>query len=194
MDTSLNQQIAMKLAQAADLMREHSPRVLDARAAYAVAKAVADVKTPLPNPSISLFPTFSEFADILARDTNGVEAALGWAVLLGGQPRLTDDLNAIRADGALVELGAVEREEYLALRREVLRLAAATRIVEARRDLESGVTRSLDIMKKLVAMAVERSPLRAISPRPAGGCSWRGGQRGRRRLPARSARRSRVCR
>ena len=143
----------LTLARATALMDEHGPRVLDAKAAYAAAQAFADVKTPLPNPSISLLPTFTDFGELLGSDKFGVEAALGWAVLLGGKRRLTDDLNAIRADGARVELGAVGREEYLALRREFLRLAAAARVVQARRDLEGHVIASLDIMKRLVEAA-----------------------------------------
>jgi len=141
------------LGQATALMREHSPRLLDAGATHASARAFADVRTPLPNPSISLLPTFTDFGELLGSDKFGVEAALGWAVLLGGKRRLTDDLNAIRADGAFVELGAVEREEYLALRREFLRLAAAARVVQARRDLESNVVASLEFMKRLVEAA-----------------------------------------
>lgn len=143
----------LTLARATDLMREHSPRVREARARYAVEKAVADVKTPLPNPSISIAPTFTDFGELLGSDKYGVEAALGWAVLLGGKRRLTDDLNAIRAEGAFVSVGAVEREEYLALRREFLRLAAAVLVVEARRDLEATAKQSLDIMKRLVEAA-----------------------------------------
>lgn len=143
----------LTLARATDLMREHSPRVREARAEHAVEKAFADVKTPLPNPTISVFPTYTDFGELLGSDKYGVEAALGWAVLLGGKRRLTDDLNAIRAEGAFVRVGAVEREEYLALRREFLRLAAAARVVEARQELEASVKQSLDIMKRLVEAA-----------------------------------------
>ena len=101
----------LTLARATELMREHNPRVRDAGAAYAAAQAFADVKTPLPNPTIALGPTFTDFGELLSSEKWGMESALGWTVLLGGKRRLTDDVNAIRAEGAFVGLGAVQREE-----------------------------------------------------------------------------------
>ena len=64
-------------------------------------------------------PLFVGGGDVLASGERTIDAALGWSVLLGGRRRLTDDLNAIRAEAAGVEVATVEREEYLALRREI---------------------------------------------------------------------------
>ena len=110
---------ALALSRAAELMREHNPVVRNAHAAYKVERAVADVPTPMNNPTITAGPTVLS-GGMLTSDLSGVETALGWAMMLGGRRKLTDDLNAIRAESAFVAAGAVEREQYLALRREFL--------------------------------------------------------------------------
>jgi CRISPR system Cascade subunit CasA len=140
----------VSLARAAELMRAHGPRVRDARAALGVATAVADTPTPLPNPSIEAGSLFVGGGDVLASGERTIDAALGWSVLLGGRRRLTDELNAIRAEAAGVEAATVEREEYLALRREIVALALAVRVTGARRDLEKAVRASQDLLRRLV--------------------------------------------
>ena len=139
----------LSLARAAELMREHNPRLRDARAAHAGARALADTPTPLPNPSVGVGPTYR---DVLSSEW-GAEGSLGWSVLLGGRRRITDELNAIRAEAAVVDVLGVEREEYLGLRREMAGMALASRTVEARRELEATVRASLDIMRRLVEAA-----------------------------------------
>ena len=113
---------SLTLGEATALMRRFNPRVRDARAAYETEYAFAAVKTPLPNPTIEVAPTVLSGPGVLAGKNRGVEGALGWAIVLGGKRRLTDDVNAIRADAAQIDLGGVEREEYLALRREYVDL------------------------------------------------------------------------
>ncbi len=143
---------ALALSRAAELMREHNPVVRNAHAAYAVEQAVADVPTPMNNPTITAGPTVLS-GGMLTSDLSGVETALGWAMMLGGRRKLTDDLNAIRAESAFVDAGAVEREQYLALRREFLQLTAAMRRVEARRELRGTADRTLDVTRRLVDAA-----------------------------------------
>jgi len=139
----------LSLGRAVELMRERSPRLIEARAAYAVEQAVANTKTPLPNPSIELGPTYLTSG----ADRIGAEAALGWTVLLGGRRHLTDDVNAIRAEAALTEAVAVEREEYLDLRRAFVALALAARAAEAARALAATAHASADVMRRLVEAA-----------------------------------------
>jgi len=147
------QEDVVSLAQATELMREHSPRVRDARAAHVATRAFADVPTPLPNPSVAVFPTFLDAGSLLGSDRFGVDAALGWTVFLGGRRKLTDDVNAIRAEAAWIDVAAVVREEYLALRGEFITLASATFGKEARRDLQATVQTSLGFMRRLVEAA-----------------------------------------
>jgi outer membrane protein TolC len=139
----------LSLARATELMRARNPRLVSARAAHAVEAAVADTPTPLPNPVIEVAPTYLTSGG----DRLGVEAALGWSVLLGGRRRLTDDVNAIRAEAAFVDVVAVEREEYLALRRAYAALALATRTTDARRELAAAARASADVMRRLVEAA-----------------------------------------
>ncbi|MHC4974488.1 MAG: TolC family protein [Planctomycetota bacterium] len=148
------QEDVVSLAQATQLMLQHSPRVRDTRAARAASQAFADVKTPLPNPSIEVFPGFLDAAGLLDAERYGVDAVLGWTVLLSGRRRYTDDVNAIRAEAAWIDVAAVEREEYLGLRGELITLASAVLGLEARRDLQETVDTSLAFMKRLVDAAL----------------------------------------
>jgi len=132
------------LARATELMRAHNPRVREARAAYATARAVADTPTPLPNPSLEAGPL------LLAGGEVGAEGGLGWAVLLGGRRRLTDDLNAVRADAALAAAAGVEREEYLGLRRDYVGLTLAEEMLAAREELMHAVDASREATRRLV--------------------------------------------
>ena len=141
---------ALALGRAAELMAEHNPVVRNARAAYAVERTFADVPTPMNNPRIDVVPTVISAG---GATLSGVEGAFGWAIMLGGKRKLTDDVNAIRAESALVEAGAVEREQYLALRREFLQLTAAQRRLEARRELQETADRTLAVTRRMVEAA-----------------------------------------
>jgi len=124
----------VSLREAADLMRRFNPQLQRVRAAYATEQAVADVKTPLPNPTLDFAPIYTNLAS-LGSDRWGADLGLGWTILLAGKRRLTDELNAIRAEGALIDVIATEREEYLTLRAEMLELAMAGRIDRASETL-----------------------------------------------------------
>jgi len=147
------QEDVLSLARATQLMLQHSPRLRDTRAAHSATQAFADVPTPLPNPSVEVFPGFLDAGSLLGAERYGLDAVLGWTVLLSGRRRFTDDVNAIRAEAAWIEVAAVEREEYLALRGEIITLASAVLGLEARRDLQATVEKSLDFMKRLVEAA-----------------------------------------
>ena len=138
--------VVVSLERATELMRAHNPRVREARAAYAVAQAVADVPTPRPNPSLDAGPLLLDGADVLW----GAEASLGWAVVLGGTRRFTDDVNAIRAEEALVAAGGVEREEYLGLRADLCGLALAAALRRAREELAATAEVSRDTTRRLL--------------------------------------------
>jgi len=140
---------ALTLSDAAHWMLSYNPRVLEARAALGTAQGVADVPTPLANPKLDLLPIFTDIAS-LGSDRWGADVALGWTMFLGNKRKLTDDLNAIRADEARVEVQAVEREEYLSLRGEYLTLAMTERLQIATQELRGAVETSLAAMRRLV--------------------------------------------
>ena len=142
----------VSLARASELMRAHSPRLQEARAAYRTSQAVADTKTPLPNPRLDLAPIFTDVAS-LGSDQWGGDLALGWTILLGGKRRLNDELNKIRAERDLIDVGATERDEFLALRRDLIHLAMATRIEAAAQSLYKTAERSLTAVRAMVEVA-----------------------------------------
>ena len=132
-DTAADGEV-VSLREAAALMRQYNPHLQRVRAAYATEQAVADVKTPLPNPTLEVAPIFTDVAS-LGSQKWGADVGLGWTILLAGKRRLTDELNAIRAEAASIDVVATEREQYLALREEMLKLAMAGRIDAASETL-----------------------------------------------------------
>ena len=150
-DTAADGEV-VSLREAAELMRQYNPELQRVRAAYATEQAFADVKTPLPNPTVELVPIFTDVAS-LGSDKWGGEFGLGWTILLAGKRRLTDELNAIRAEAASIDVLATEREQYLALRDEMLKLAMAGRIDIASETLY----RTADIALKSIRAMVRAS-------------------------------------
>ena len=110
---------SLTLDEATALLRKHNPEIREARAAWHVQRAVAGIKTPLPNPSIGFGPVLWG-DDVLRSGSWGFEAALGWSVPLNNAQGLTDCLNLVRAQAALASAGAVERRQYLGLRADYL--------------------------------------------------------------------------
>lgn len=166
----------LTLAQAVVRMRRHNPAIREARASWEAAEAVARVKTPYPNPTISLGPLLVGGTDILSNGMGGLRAGLGWAVELANPRALKDDINRVRADAARTRAAAVERETYLALRRDYAaavlegdRAAARTGLGEAaraavavgRRLAEAGQATGVDV--RLLELDAERAHADAVS-------------------------------
>jgi len=165
----------LTLAEATALMRSHNPKIRAARADYRTEQAVACTPTPYPNPEIAVGPLLLGGFDVLDA-TWGLEAALGWTVLLTDTRTLTDHVNAVRAQAAWADLGAVEREEYLSLRsayvqvqqaiairraREALAEAAEESAATAREAVKAGASTVLDVNLLLLEAAEIRSELLA---------------------------------
>jgi cobalt-zinc-cadmium efflux system outer membrane protein len=138
------------LARATEILLEHGPRVREARGAYLSARAFADVATPLPNPSLEAGPKYVTRGEEKGRDRWGGEGGLGWAILLGGRRGLTDERNALAAEAAHVEAVGVERTEYLALRRELVALAFASRETRVREELFATAETSAGTVRRLI--------------------------------------------
>ncbi len=126
---------SLTLAEAVASMRARNPRLREAWAAYATDAAVARTPTPLPNPSLSVGPLFLEGAEILGSSRYGVEAALGWTVLLSGTREIKDDLNEARAFASFLVAAGGEREEYLRLRADLATLAFLSHRLSARQEV-----------------------------------------------------------
>jgi outer membrane protein, heavy metal efflux system len=125
------------LARAAAWMRVHGPRVRDAIAAYQTSLAVANISTPLPNPSLELGPEFGFGSGV---NTNELTAfgAVGFAIPTGGRLHYQDELNGALAELARVRAITEIRNLYLSLRQRFAGLA----IARSRESLLVEITRS----------------------------------------------------
>lgn len=140
----------LDLRGAASLMRQHNPEIRKARADAAAARRFAATPTPYPNPSVEVGPLLLGGGDVLSAATWGLEAALGWTVLLTDTPALTNDLNRVRADAALTEAAATEREQYLGLRGEFAEVLLQEDLRGAREDLAAAARTSTEIAQNAV--------------------------------------------
>ena len=141
------------LAHAAGLMLQHSPRLRELRAAQATSESVADTPTPLPNPNIFVMPTYLDLTEISRSQRWGVEVPFGWSIPIHGRLRINNELNALLAEQAQVDLVGAHREEYLGLRGEFAGMAMAIRAREATNELHQTVETSVDLMRRMVEAA-----------------------------------------
>lgn len=161
---------AMTLAEAAAVMRRNNPAIREARAAWTAASAVARVRTPPPNPEISLGPVLLAGAGVVSAPAAGLEAALSWAVPLGRTHVLQDHVNCVLREAAFARAAATERREYLALRHdfamaalELEREAAWTALTESaesgaavgRKLVDAGLASAIDV--RLLDLGAERA-------------------------------------
>lgn len=116
---------ALARTEAIDLLRRHNPRIREARAALASARAVERAGTPAPNPTLELGPLLTGGSDVLSAGAWGLEAVVGWTIFLANTRKLEQSLKQVQTHHAFVEAAATEREELLGLRGDVLTLAAA---------------------------------------------------------------------
>ena len=140
----------LELREAVALMRRHNPEIREARAEAEATRRFAATPTPYPNPSLDVGPLLLGGGDVLSGATLGVEAALGWTVLLTDTPALTNDVNRVRADAALTEAAATEREQYLALRGDFAQVLLQADLRSAREDLATAARSSTEIAQRAV--------------------------------------------
>ncbi|MDF1701517.1 MAG: hypothetical protein P1V36_10210, partial [Planctomycetota bacterium] len=170
----------LTLAEATALLRRANPSIREARATWQIAEALAQTKTPMPNPTIALGPLFFGGGNLLDMATTGFAAAVGWAMPTKNPPRLNDTVNRVRADAAFTRALATERSAYLGLRaamaeallgqreQEVVSAIgdatkAATRVG---RDLaEAGQRTALDVRLLELEVAQNRATMIAVRGR-----------------------------
>lgn len=126
--------IPLTFERAAEILARHGPTLKEARAAYETSLAVAEIKTPLSNPSLEIGPNFG-FGN--AVDSRRIQpfGSIGFAIPTGSRLRDQDALNRSVADGARVEWVLRHRESFLTLRERYARLVLARRRLEDARDL-----------------------------------------------------------
>jgi cobalt-zinc-cadmium efflux system outer membrane protein len=133
--TPTDEVMALPFAEAVARLRRHNPRVVDARAAALSPQALARTPAPLPNPTLALGPVLLTGLSGVSGAAWGLESALGWSAVLGGKRQMLDSMHAQEARAAVVNAVAVEREEYLGLRRDWLDSAMRAREEQVRATL-----------------------------------------------------------
>ncbi len=131
-------------------LRRHNPRVVDARAEAMTSQALARTPAPLPNPTLAVGPVLLSSLAGIESAAWGIEAALGWSVLLGGKRQMLDGLHLQEARAATVHAVAVEREEYLGLRRDWIDATMRAREERVRALLLTATEEARDGLSELV--------------------------------------------
>lgn len=162
---------------AAALMARHAPSLQEARAEYETALAVAQIKTPFPNPSLEAGPRIG-FGPDAADPRLQPFASIGVTIPTGPRRARQDDLNRLAAELAFVEAQARHRELYLDLRhlysewiltkarletRQTLSEAAETALSTGRKLVETGFASPLDT--GLLELETARTRLDALNAR-----------------------------
>ncbi len=140
----------VELAYVVDLARERSPSLLTAREAEATARALADLPTPLPNPSLDVGPILLSGPGIGSATRWGFEAVGGWMLDLNGNRAAATELRGAEARAAAVELAVRERGSYLALRRGFVALVSAERRASALAEAEAGARSAAVAVRRMV--------------------------------------------
>ncbi len=137
-------------SRAIELMKAHSPALQEARAQYDTAQALAQVKTPLPNPAFEVGPQYGFGNDVSHLYRLQPFGSLSFAIPTGKRLKRQDELNCALAGLAWVEIQAKHRELYLELRKNYTRLALGSQRVEKRKQLVESAEKSNALMRKSV--------------------------------------------
>lgn len=138
----------LTFARAAALMAEHSPALQEVQAEFKTATALANVKSPLPNPAVEFGPKYSFGADVLNRHLQPM-ISIGFAIPTGPRLKRQDELNRAQADLAWAEAALKHRESYLDLRHKFARLALAHQVLAKRRELSESASKSSSLTRKM---------------------------------------------
>jgi cobalt-zinc-cadmium efflux system outer membrane protein len=140
----------LDLAQAATALQSLNPRVAAARQRSELAWRLAALGVPPPNPRFDFTPKWIDGPGITGSDRFGFESILGWALALDGRREIEGDVQDAEAFAGAVDALATEREEYLQLRREVIDLVSAARVVEIEDEIVATLGRAEDAARLLV--------------------------------------------
>src|SRR5690606_26345794 len=140
---------ALDLAHAVRWLRERNPRVRASVAAYEEALAEARAGVPLPNPELSLGPSFGIGPDIVRRAIVPF-AALGLTIPLAGAREARHEQLVAAAEVARVDAVLAFRDAWLELRARwcEVALARARRALQA--ELVESAARAHEAARRLV--------------------------------------------
>jgi outer membrane protein, heavy metal efflux system len=137
-------------ARAAALMKELSPDLREVRAAYATTLALANVKSPLPNPGLEVGPSYGFGPDVSDKYRLQPFASIGFSIPTGGRLKRQDELHRAQADRAWAEALIRHRELYLQLRSAYARMALARRRATASEQIAASAAKSTALSRRLI--------------------------------------------
>ncbi len=140
---------AFTLKLAADWLLRYGPEILEVEAEYRTALAKARIKTPLPNPTLSMGAEYGFGRDVSTRRVVPF-GSIGFQIPTGDRLEQQDQLNQAAAEVAQVRALTRHRELYLSLRELYTRLATVRRRHAARLDIARSAERSVEASRRLV--------------------------------------------
>lgn len=144
----VEQENALTLVAATELLRQRSPELREALAGFHSARAVAEVETPWPDPTLQVGP---EIGFGSAVDRNEVVAALGIGVAIptGGRRAREDERNRALAEAARINAVATFLEVYIDLRARYFAVSVARTRSRVQEQIVQGAARSVESVERL---------------------------------------------
>ncbi len=107
----------LSIVEAAGWLCANGPGLKEARVAFEVAQGISRVKTPFPNPEMTLGAKVGSNLDEEGESRRTQPLVdFGFTIPLSGRLGVEDDVNRARADAACVDLVVEHRRSYLMLR------------------------------------------------------------------------------
>lgn len=142
--------VLFSFPRAVALMKNNSPTLKELRAEYDTVQALADVKTPLPNPTFEAGPLYGFGPKVSHLYRLQPFGSLGFTIPTGKRLQRQDELNCAMAELAYIEIQAKHRELYLELRKDYTRLALVKLRIDKRIELAESAAKSTSLTKKMI--------------------------------------------
>ncbi len=141
---------AFTFPRAVALMKDNSPALKELRAEYDTAQALANVKTPLPNPTFEAGPLYGFGPKVSHLYRYQPFGSLGFTIPTGKRLQCQDEYNQAAAEVAYIDAAAKHRELYLELRKGYTRLALGQQRINTRKELAESAGKSTALTKKQI--------------------------------------------
>ena len=136
---------------AAIVIARKSPVLREVRAEYRQARAVAEMETPLPNPTLAAGPLVgSNLGEGGSSHRVKPLVEFGFTIPLSRRLSFQDDVNAAEAESARVRIAAEHRRQYIELRGLYTEWVLLKRRGAIENDIKESTRKSLDLLQRLV--------------------------------------------
>jgi outer membrane protein, heavy metal efflux system len=143
--------LPLPFVEAAEWLRTNSPGLKEARAAFELAQGISDVKTPLPNPALTVGAKVGSNLDEEGESRRTQPLVdFGFTIPLSGRLGVEDDVNRARADAACVDLVVEHRRSYLMLRLLYCELLGALDRLAVLENVSVSACKARDLTERLV--------------------------------------------